>query len=67
VILATLDNVTQGELQRYENNYNALNLITTILCRNCVTLMIALMKLNLLIRILTIGSTKHLLRNLESI
>jgi hypothetical protein len=67
VILAMLDNVTQGELKRYENNYKALNLITTVLCRNCVTLIIALMKLNLLIRILTIGSTKHLLRNLESI
>jgi hypothetical protein len=34
VISATLDNVTQGELQRYKNNYNALNLITTALCRN---------------------------------
>jgi hypothetical protein len=33
VILATLDHVTQGELQRYENNYNALNLITTVLVR----------------------------------
>jgi hypothetical protein len=33
VIPATLDNVTQGKLQRYENNYKALNLITT-LCRN---------------------------------
>jgi hypothetical protein len=34
VIPATLDNVTQGELQRYKNNYNALNLITTPLGRN---------------------------------
>jgi hypothetical protein len=34
VIPATLDNVTQGELQRYENNYKALNLITTALARN---------------------------------
>jgi hypothetical protein len=34
VILATLNNVTQGELQRYENNYKALNLITTALGRN---------------------------------
>jgi hypothetical protein len=34
MIPATLDNVTQGELQRYENNYKALNLITTALCRN---------------------------------
>jgi hypothetical protein len=28
VIPDTLDHVTQGELQRYENNYMALNLIT---------------------------------------
>jgi hypothetical protein len=34
VIPDTLDHVTQGELQRYENNYNALNLITTALGRN---------------------------------
>jgi hypothetical protein len=34
VILATLDNATQGEVQRYENNYKALNLITTTLGRN---------------------------------
>jgi hypothetical protein len=34
VIPATLDNATQGELQRYENNYKTLNLITTALCRN---------------------------------
>jgi hypothetical protein len=34
VIPATLDNETQGELQRYENNYKALNLITTALGRN---------------------------------
>jgi hypothetical protein len=34
VIPATLDNTTQGELQRYENNYKALNLITTALGRN---------------------------------
>jgi hypothetical protein len=30
----TLDNATQGELQGYENNYKALNLITTALYRN---------------------------------
>jgi hypothetical protein len=30
----TLNNVTQCELQRYENNYIALNLITTALGRN---------------------------------
>jgi hypothetical protein len=34
MIPATLDNATQGELQRYENNYKALNLITTVLGRN---------------------------------
>jgi hypothetical protein len=34
VILVTLDNVTQGELQMYENNYKALDLITTALGRN---------------------------------
>jgi hypothetical protein len=31
VILTMLDNATQGEMQRYENNYKALNLITTAL------------------------------------
>jgi hypothetical protein len=34
VIPATLDNTTQGELQRYKNKYKALNLITTTLVRN---------------------------------
>jgi hypothetical protein len=34
VIPLTLDNATQGELTRYENNYKALNLITTALGRN---------------------------------
>jgi hypothetical protein len=34
VIPATLDNATQGEVERYENNYEALNLITTALGRN---------------------------------
>jgi hypothetical protein len=34
VITATLDNAIQGELQRYENNYKAANLITTALGRN---------------------------------
>jgi hypothetical protein len=34
VMPATLDNTTQGEVQRYENNYKALNLITTALGRN---------------------------------
>jgi hypothetical protein len=34
VIPDTLDHATQGELQRYENNYKTLNLITTVLGRN---------------------------------
>jgi hypothetical protein len=34
VIPDTLDHVTQGELQIYENNYKTLNLITTALGRN---------------------------------
>jgi hypothetical protein len=34
VIPVTLDNMTQCELQRYEKNYKALNLITTALGRN---------------------------------
>jgi hypothetical protein len=34
MIPATLDNVTQGELMRYENNYKSLDLITTALGRN---------------------------------
>jgi hypothetical protein len=34
VILAMLDSTTQGEVQRYENNYKVLNLITTALGRN---------------------------------
>jgi hypothetical protein len=34
VISATFNNVTQGELQKYENNYKALNLITAAVGRN---------------------------------
>jgi hypothetical protein len=34
VIPTMLENAIQGELQSYENNYKALNLITTALCRN---------------------------------
>jgi hypothetical protein len=34
MIPATLNNVTQCEVQRYENNYKAFNLITTALGRN---------------------------------
>jgi hypothetical protein len=34
VIPTMLDNTTQGELTKYENNCEALNLITTALGRN---------------------------------
>jgi hypothetical protein len=34
VISERLENTTHGELQRYENNYKALNLVTTALGRN---------------------------------
>jgi hypothetical protein len=34
MIPTTINNATEGELQRYENNYKALNLITTVLGRN---------------------------------
>jgi hypothetical protein len=34
VIPDTLGHTTHGELQKYENNYKALNLITTTLGRN---------------------------------
>jgi hypothetical protein len=34
MISATLDNETQGELTRYENNYKDLNLISNALGRN---------------------------------
>jgi hypothetical protein len=34
MIPATFENATQGNLQRYENNYTALNLITNALGRN---------------------------------
>jgi hypothetical protein len=34
MIRTMLENAIQGELQRYENNYKALNLITTALGRN---------------------------------
>jgi hypothetical protein len=83
VIPVTLGNATQGEVQRYENNYETLNLITTaqgrkvydrvshleaahdVWLRLCNT-MRALLRLSLLVRILTIGIIKPLLRNLES-
>jgi hypothetical protein len=82
VIPMTLNNTNQGELQRYENNYNALNLITTTLCRNVYDRVSHLetahdvwLKLcntykgssSLLVRKLTIDNIKPLLRNLESL
>jgi hypothetical protein len=82
VIPTTLNNATQVELQRYKNNYKAINLITKVgMCiielltkkllimftLNCAILMRTLVKLNLLIRTLTIDSIKHFLRNLESL
>jgi hypothetical protein len=73
VILMTLDNVTQGELQRYENNYKSLNLLTTVLGRNVYDHVAHLetahdiwLKLSLRIKILTRGNNKLFLRNLES-
>jgi hypothetical protein len=36
MIPSTLDNAIRGELQRYENNYKALNLITNTLDRICM-------------------------------
>jgi hypothetical protein len=82
VIPMTLNNTNQGELQRYEDNYNALNLITTTLCRNVYDRVSHLetahdvwLKLcntykgssSLLVRTLTIDNIKPLLRNLESL
>jgi hypothetical protein len=80
VIPDTLDHVTQGELQRYENNYNVLNLITTALGRNvydrvahlktthvsCATHMRALLRLSLRVETLITGSTRLFLRSLQS-
>jgi hypothetical protein len=34
VIPTMLENATNAELPKYENNYKALNFITTALCRN---------------------------------
>jgi hypothetical protein len=34
VIPDTLNHATEGELQRYKNNYKTLNIITTALGRN---------------------------------
>jgi hypothetical protein len=61
VIPATLDNVTQDELQRYENNYKALNLITTALGRNVYD---RLTQLETAHDVWLKGSTRLFLRNL---
>jgi hypothetical protein len=42
VIPDTLNHATQGELQRYENNYKTLNLITTALGRNVYDMVVHL-------------------------
>jgi hypothetical protein len=78
VIPDTLDHATQGELQRYENNYKTLNLITTTLGRNVydrvahletahdITHIRALLRLSLHIEIPITDSTRLFLRNMES-
>jgi hypothetical protein len=77
MILTTHENATQGEMQRYENNYKALNLIISMIVSHTLKLLImfdlnftifmrALLKLSLLIRTLTISSIKPSLRNQES-
>jgi hypothetical protein len=76
-----LDNVTQGEVQRYENNYKAPNLITSALGWNVhdhvthletahvvwLQLRDTLLRLSLHEKILTIGSTKPSQRNLVNL
>jgi hypothetical protein len=76
-----LENVAQCELQRYKNNYKALNLITTGIGKNVcdrvsvlmmfglrfAILMKALLKLSHLIRTLIIGNMKPFLRKLGSL
>jgi hypothetical protein len=70
VIPDSLNHTTQGELQRYENNYKALNLITTALGRNMYDriahLEMALLRLSLHIEIPITDSTRLFLKNMES-
>jgi hypothetical protein len=70
VIPDTLDHATQGELQRYENNYKTINLITTALGRNMYDrvahLEMALLRLSLHIEIPITDSIRLFLKNLES-
>jgi hypothetical protein len=56
-----LDNATHGELQRYENNYKALNLITTTLGRNVYGRVAHIAKEPI------IGSIRLFLRNLVNL
>jgi hypothetical protein len=65
MISDTLDHATQGELQRYENNYKTLNLITTALGRNVYD-RVAHLRLSLRVEILITDNTRLSLRNLES-
>jgi hypothetical protein len=77
----SLDHVTQGELQRYENNYKTLNLITIALGGivydrvahletarglSCATHIRALLRLSLHVEIPITDSIRLSLRNLES-
>jgi hypothetical protein len=79
MIPATLNNVTQGELQKYESKYKALNLITTALGRNVYDRVSHLeiahdvwlklcntyeSRLSLHVEIFITGSTRLFLRNL---
>jgi hypothetical protein len=83
MILMMLDNVTQGELTRYEKNYKPLILITTVLGMNVYDRVIHLetahdvcLKLcntyedsseSHLTRTLTIGSIRLFLKNLVNL
>jgi uncharacterized membrane protein YqjE len=66
MIPTILDNATQGELQRYKNNYKTLNLIKLLMMfgLNCVIPMMILLKLSHLIRTPIIDSIRLFLRNL---
>jgi hypothetical protein len=65
MISNTLDHATQGELQRYENNYKTLNLITTALGRNVYD-RVAHLRLSLHVEILITDNIRLSLKNLES-
>jgi uncharacterized membrane protein YqjE len=69
MIPTILDNATQGELQRYKNNYKALNLIKLLMMfgLNYVIPMMILLKLSRLIRTPIIDSIRLFLRNLMNL